>query len=319
MLKKYAACFVVLFAAFALSGVSVCASGNTTEVFQVYYEGHKIVFNADSGFPRHEYDEGYMFPLRKTLESVGIAVEYDAINLNVVASQESLSVRFAVKNAASNRIDGIYHNDVISSNGRTYGNLDAWFWGLFGYAATWNENHDRVDIKRVRTTADVPVGWYSITDEIGGALDLVGGPNLELGLPIGGEVYQSTHDFDALPGITVGMVYYKPGDNGSGLITFLQPVKIQYQLFRTGANGDVLVYEYDFPQFTGSIPPNREYFVSVDTPHWNKADMKPGRYRLVFNISKNFVYRLEGNSAVVAVPISDRIRGVSELEFEVRK
>jgi hypothetical protein len=239
----------------------------------------------------------------------------------VIAFQEHLNVRFAINDTDSTKslmgTDFIYAGKAIVDHGSTYAVLDTWFWNLFGYTATWSENHDRVDIKRVTRAANVPSGWYSITDEIGGALHFDDGLNLDIKLPISDKVYWNATDFSTLSQMSVGMAYYKPDDRDSMQVVFLQPVKIQYQLFRTGANGDVLVYAYDFPPFVGSIPPNREYFVNSEMPHWNKADMKPGKYKLVFNVSESFVYCLESDPTVLVAPTSGRIKGMREMEFEV--
>jgi hypothetical protein len=80
-MKKNAFFYAVLFIIFGAATFAVWADASA---FRIYYEGREITFNADSGFPRSE-NEVMLFPLRKTLESVGVGVEYDPLSAGVIA------------------------------------------------------------------------------------------------------------------------------------------------------------------------------------------------------------------------------------------
>ena len=90
---------------------------------------------------------------------------------------------------------------------------------------------------------------------------------------------------------------------GSAAEITLEPVELEYRLFRMSSGGDELLYSKPFPGFSGSLPAGTFVSCTIEIPFWTWDNITPGAYKVQLVFPDSFAYQSAGDETVHYLPI----------------
>jgi hypothetical protein len=261
----------------------------------VSIDGINVPYSEKDGFgtPFIDGNNRVQAPVRRTLETLGAIVEYDAAGGIVTVTLNDTALRFEIDGKAW--LNGeLYETDTSATiiAGRTYVPV-RYAVEPFGYSVKWDAADRNVLVRRA-----VDEAWTSPSEAglpismLNGAIGLVfPGPSGEIPA---GEFYS----YDR-PHITL----VNTADFDSGEDIAFEPIDFEYRLFRVTDKGEEPVSGKAFPRFSGVLPAGTFTECTIELPAWNRENLTPGAYKIQLVFPEQFAYRLAGDETLRYLPV----------------
>jgi hypothetical protein len=281
---------IVVFTAFSFS-----APVFATHDVSVRVEGIDVQYSEADGFgaPFRDENSRVQAPVRRTLETLGAIVEYDAADGVVTVTLNDTALRFEINGKAW--LNGeLYETDTSATiiAGRTYVPV-RYAVEPFGYSVKWDAAERNVLVRRA-----VDEAWTS-PSEAGLPMSMLNGPiGLVFPGPSGEIPVEEFYSYDR-PHIML----VNTADLDSGEDIAFEPIDFEYRLFRVTEDGEEPIYSKSFPQFSGVLPAGTFTECTIELPAWSRENLTPGAYRIQLVFPEQFAYRLAGDETLRYLPV----------------
>jgi hypothetical protein len=281
---------VVTYMAFAFPS-SVFAAQDIS----VSIDGIEVMFSKNDGFgePFMDRNSRVQTPVRKTLEALGGAVEYDASNriVTVILNGEVLQFEIDGKTWLNSKLYEI-DTSAMTIADRTYIPM-RYAVEPFGYSVKWDAAKCNVLVRQA-----VKEVWTSPNEATLPMSMLTGSIGLVFSGSYGEIPDGEFYSYDR-PHITL----VNMADFNSGKDAVFEPIDFEYRLFRVSDKASELLYSKAFPQFSGTLPAGTFTDCMIELPFWNRENLTPGIYKIQLVFPEYFVYRLADSEVLCYLPI----------------
>jgi hypothetical protein len=250
-------------------------------VIRVFIDNEEINFAESDGTPFLDTNGRTQVPLRKTMETVGIAVSYDNNERSVLLSGDETSIKLIIDNPLVSVGESVFRLDTapIIIKSRTYVPL-RFILEQFGYTVEWDNALRSVRIAKILNGG---LKWSEPGSTSMQGFETPLGFDTTFLFPVEIPLYE----ISSLPFTSVGFV-----NNSHSNIEIREAINIIYEIHKINPNGDdELITRFVFDSFSGELPAETATWLRI--PYLGQEASK-GQFRITMAFTAPIVYYVDG-------------------------